>query len=124
MAKKNPYVFTIGFDETDPSHIRAAEILNGTKKKASLIASAVLNYVDGVDSERTSELHPETLQPLLERLVKIELEKAMNRQESSGVRSEKEPEQVVSLSSTEDEPPLDECMTQDIMHAMDAFRRI
>ena len=123
MAKKNPYVFTIGFDETDPSHIRAAEILNGTKKKASLIASAVLNYVDGVDSERTSELHPEALQPILERMVRKELEKAMNHQESSRVRIEKESEQVVSLSSAEDEPPLDECMTQDIMNAMDAFRR-
>ena len=123
MAKKNPYVFTLGFDETDPSHIRAAEILNGTKKKASLIASAVLNYVDGVDSERTSELHPEALQPILERMVRKELEKAMNHQESSRVRIEKESEQVVSLSSAEDEPPLDECMTQDIMNAMDAFRR-
>ena len=37
MAKKNPYVFTIGFDETDPVHVRAAEILNGTKKKAQLM---------------------------------------------------------------------------------------
>ena len=124
MAKKNPYVFTIGFDETDPSHIRAAEILNGTKRKASLIASAILNYVDGVDSEHASELHPEALQPLLERLVKKELEKAMNRQDISKVKSEKEPEQVISLTSAEDEPPLDEYMTQDIMNAMDVFRRI
>lgn len=124
MEKKNPYVFTIGFDETDPSHIRAAEILNGTKKKASLIASAVLSYVDGVDSEHASELHPEALQPLLERLVKKELEKAMNRQDISKVKSEKEPEQVISLTSAEDEPPLDEYMTQDIMNAMDVFRRI
>lgn len=51
MAKKNPYVFTIGFDETDPAHVRAAEILNGTKKKAQLIAAAILSYVDSVDSE-------------------------------------------------------------------------
>ncbi|MEY8482560.1 stage III sporulation protein AF [Lachnospiraceae bacterium 48-21] len=124
MAKKNPYVFTIGFDETDPSHIRAAEILNGAKKKAQLIASAVLSYVDGADSEQTTELHLEALQPLLEKLVRNELEKAMNRRDISKVRSEKEPEQVVSLSSAADEPPLDECMTQDIMNAMDAFRRI
>ena len=40
MAKKNPYVFTIGFDETDPVHVRAAEILNGTKKKDASFSSA------------------------------------------------------------------------------------
>ena len=57
MAKKNPYVFTIGFDETDPVHVRATEILNGTKKKAQLIAAAVLSYVDGADSETIPEFH-------------------------------------------------------------------
>lgn len=123
MAKKNPYVFTIGFDETDPAHVRAAEILNGTKKKASLIAAAVLNYVDGTDSGRVSEFHPETFQPLLEQLVRNELGKAMRKQDISGTKHKKEPEQVVSLSADEDEQPLDECMTQDIMSAMDVFRK-
>lgn len=53
VAKKNPYVFTIGFDETDLVHVRAAEILNGTKKKAQLIAAAILSYVDGGDSKES-----------------------------------------------------------------------
>ena len=69
MAKKNPYVFTIGFDETDPVHVRAAEILNGTKKKAQLIAAAILSYVDGVASERIPDFHVESFQPLLEKLI-------------------------------------------------------
>lgn len=77
MAKKNPYVFTIGFDEADPGHVRAAEILNGTKKKAQLIAAAILSYVDSVDSERIHDFHVESLQPLLEKLIQKELEKAM-----------------------------------------------
>ncbi len=123
MAKKNPYVFTIGFDETDPVHVRAAEILNGTKKKAALIAAAILSYVDGMDSERVSEIHPEVIQSLLEKLIRRELEKVMSNQELSRVINKTEPEQVVSLSESEDEPPLDEYMTQDIMSAMDAFRR-
>lgn len=123
MAKKNSYVFTIGFDETDPVHVRAAEILNGTKRKAQLIAAAVLSYVDGTDSERVSEIHPEVIQSLLEKLVKKELEKAMNNQDNPGMRNKKEPEQVVSLSAAEDEPPMDEYMAQDIMSAMDVFRR-
>lgn len=48
MAKKNPYIFrgfTIGFDETNLGHVRAAEILNGTKKKAQLIAAAILQFL-------------------------------------------------------------------------------
>ena len=83
MAKKNPYVFTIGFDETDPSHVRAAEILNGTRKKAQLIAAAILSYVDGIDSEKVPELHLETLQPFVERLIQKEMEKAMKDKDFS-----------------------------------------
>lgn len=69
MAKKNPYVFTIGFDETDPSHVRAAEILNGTKKKAQLIAVAILTYVDGINSERTIDFSLKMLQPFVKQLI-------------------------------------------------------
>jgi hypothetical protein len=28
VEKKNPYKFTLGFDKTKPTHVRAAEILN------------------------------------------------------------------------------------------------
>ena len=33
MEKKNPYKFTLGFDKTKPSHVRATEILNSVKDK-------------------------------------------------------------------------------------------
>ena len=90
MAKKNPYVFTIGFDETDPTHVRAAEILNGKKKKAQLIAAAILSYVDGVDSERIHDFHVESLQPLLEKLIQKELEKAMGGRLATSSGEEKQ----------------------------------
>lgn len=125
MAKKNPYVFTIGFDETNPSHVRAAEILNGTKKKASLIANAVLSYVDGVDSGQTSEFSLEMFQPLLENMIQKELEKAMKSRslpEGHGENLEKQPEQILDLS-TEGELPIDESLTRNIVDAMDVFRR-
>lgn len=123
MAKKNPYVFTIGFDETDPSHVRAAEILNGTKKKAQLIAAAILSYVDGIDSEKVPELHLETLQPFVERLIQKEMEKAMNDKEFSQSMEVKDPEKVLNLSPDENELTMDDDMTQNIMNAMDIFRR-
>lgn len=121
MAKKNPYVFTIGFDETDPSHVRAAEILNGTKKKAQLIAAAILSYVDGIDSEKVPELHLETLQPFVERLIQKEMKKAMKDKEFSQSMEVKDPEKVLNLSS--EELVMDNDMTQNIMNAMDIFRR-
>ena len=122
MAKKNPYVFTIGFDETDPVHVRAAEILNGTKKKAQLIAVAILSYVDGVDSERIPDFHVESFQPLLEKLIQKELEKVMNRHLAPPADKEVNPsDSVLDLSPEEKE--MDESITQNIMAAMDTFRR-
>lgn len=122
MAKKNPYVFTIGFDETDPVHVRVAEILNGTKKKAQLIATAILSYVDGADSEKISDFHAESFQPLLEKLIQKELEKVMNRHLASPIDKEgKSSDSVLDLSTEEKE--MDESITQNIMAAMDTFRR-
>ena len=51
MEKKNPYKFTLGFDKTKPSHVRATEILNSVKDKADLIASALVSYIDDVRQE-------------------------------------------------------------------------
>lgn len=122
MVKKNPYVFTIGFDETDPAHVRAAEILNGTKKKAQLIAVAILNYVDGTDSDKISDFHVESFQPLLEKLIQKELEKAMGGCLTAFAGKEAQPsDSVLDLSPEERE--MDETITQNIMEAMDTFRR-
>ena len=122
MAKKNPYVFTIGFDETNSSHVRAAEILNGTKKKAQLIAGAILSYVDGVNVERTTDFSLEVLQPFVEQLVQKELEKVMKSREYSQSTEDKVAEKVLDLSPKENELPMDESMTQNIMNEMDVFR--
>ena len=122
MAKKNPYVFTIGFDETDPGHVRAAEILNGTKKKAQLIAVAILSYVDGVDSERIHDFHVESLQPLLEKLIQKELEKAMDGRLATSSGEEKQ-SSVPVLDLSPEEKEMDESISQNILKAMDTFRR-
>ncbi len=122
LAKKNPYVFTIGFDETDPVHVRAAEILNGTKKKAQLIADAILSYVDGVDSERIHDFHVESLQPLLEKLIQKELEKAMGGRLATSSGEEKQ-SSVPVLDLSPEEKEMDESISQNILEAMDTFRR-
>ena len=33
VGKKNPYVFTIGFDKKNPEHLEVVEILNGDGEK-------------------------------------------------------------------------------------------
>lgn len=123
VAKKNPYVFTIGFDETDPVHVRAAEILNGTKKKAQLIASAILSYVDGVNTEKTYGIPAEAVQSLLKQLIQKELENIMKKQMSLD-STQNNPEKIMDLSMTEENNPMNENLAQNIVDAMDAFRRI
>ena len=59
MEKKNPYKFTLGFDKTKPTHVRAAEILNSVRDKADLIASAVVAHIDGGSTEKGAVLNQE-----------------------------------------------------------------
>ncbi len=124
MAKKNPYVFTIGFDEMDPAHVRAAKILNGTKKKAQLIAAAILSYVDGIDTEKIPDFHLESLQPLLEKLIQKEVKKIMHGHFASfDDKMAQLSDSVLDLSPEEKRIEMDKSITQNIMDAMDVFRR-
>ena len=75
MTKKNPYVFTIGFNKSIPSHIRAADILNDTKDKAQLIATAVLYYLENAECDTVQNLDISSLRPLITELVQSELKK-------------------------------------------------
>ena len=78
MEKKNPYKYTLGFDKTKPSHVRATEILNSVKDKADLIASALVSYIDDVRQEEGAVLSNEALQVLMQEMVKQEVAKAMH----------------------------------------------
>ena len=70
MEKKNPYKFTLGFDKTKPTHVRAVEILNAVRDKADLIASAVVTHIDGGRTEEGAVLNQEALQIMMLELVK------------------------------------------------------
>lgn len=51
MAKKNPYVMTIGFKKDDPDHLAVADFLNGIGHgKAQYIVKAILAYQDLLQS--------------------------------------------------------------------------
>lgn len=118
MEKKNPFKFTLGFDKTKASHIRAVELLNSVKDKADLIAEAIVAHVDGVQESNT--FSNEVLQAIIQETVRQEVRKAMqlNRME----KSEKEPEITMTFPE-ETKDAIDPRVVENVRNAMSAFRR-
>lgn len=122
--KKNPYKFTLGFDKTKPTHVRAAEILNSVRDKADLIASAVVAHIDGGSTEKGAVLNQEALQIMMLELVKQEVEKAMQNYSSKqeNVQVEEETEEDVIEKQKISEFVLAPEVAKSVRDAMSAFR--
>ena len=124
MEKKNPYKFTLGFDKTKPTHVRAAEILNSVMDKADLIASAVVAHIDGGSTEKGAVLNQEALQIMMLELVKQEVEKAMQNyfSKQENVQVEEETEEDVIEKQKISEFVLAPEVAKSVRDAMSAFR--
>ncbi len=122
--KKNPYKFTLGFDKTKPTHVRAAEILNSVRDKADLIASAVVAHIDGGSTEKGAVLNQEALQIMMLELVKQEVEKAMQNyfSKQENVQVEEETEEDVIEKQKISEFVLAPEFAKSVRDAMSAFR--
>ena len=131
VGKKNPYVFTIGFDKKNPEHLEVVEILNGTEKKAALIAEAVLQYMGKKSGEDTG-VSQESIQAMVRLLVRQEMEWIAGEESVSDIgistslqpEAEKKPAEAVIEDLNEEGPPIDERTMQDIADAMAAFRNM
>ncbi len=133
MGKKNPYVFTIGFDKKNPEHLEVVEILNGTEKKAALIAEAILQYT-GKKSGGDTGVSQENIQAMVRLLVRQEMERITGEAPVSDIgtltgqqlqpESDKKPAEAVIEDLNEEGPPIDERTMQDIADAMAAFRNM
>ena len=133
MGKKNPYVFTIGFDKKNPEHLEVVEILNGTEKKAALIAEAILQYT-GKKSGGDTGVSQESIQAMVRLMVRQEMERIAGEDPVSDTgistslqlqpEAEKKPAEAVIEDLNEDGPPIDERTMQDIADAMAAFRNM
>ena len=133
MGKKNPYVFTIGFDKKKPEHLEVVEILNGTEKKAALIAEAILQYT-GKKSGGDTGVSQENIQAMVRLLVRQEMERITGEAPVSDIgilngqqlqpESDKKPAEAVIEDLNEEGPPIDERTMQDIADAMAAFRNM
>ena len=133
VEKKNPYVFTIGFDKKNPEHLEVVEILNGTEKKAALIAEAILQYT-GKKSGGDMGVSQESIQAMVRLLVRQEMERiavqapatdaGTSTSQQIQLEVEKQPAEVVIEDLNEEGPPIDERTMQDIADAMAAFRNM
>lgn len=133
VGKKNPYVFTIGFDKKNPEHLEVVEILNGTEKKAALIAEAILQYT-GKKSEGDMGVSQESIQAMVRLLVRQEMERiavqasatdaGTSTRQQIQLEVEKQPAEVVIEDLNEEGPPIDARTMQDIADAMAAFRNM
>lgn len=132
MGKKNPYVFTIGFDKKNPEHLEVVEILNGTEKKAALIAEAILQYT-GKKSGGDTGVSQESIQAMVRLLVRQEMERIADEAPVSDFgtsgsqqqpEADKKPAEAVIEDLNEEGPPIDERTMQDIADAMAAFRNM
>lgn len=131
VGKKNPYVFTIGFDRKNPEHLEVVEILNGTEKKAALIAEAVLQYM-GKKPGGEAGVSQKSIQAMVRLLVRQEMERIAGEAPASDFgasarrqpEAEKTPAEVVVEDLNEEGPPIDERTMQDIADAMAAFRNM
>lgn len=133
MGKKNPYVFTIGFDRKNPEHLEVVEILNGTEKKAALIAEAVLQYMGKKPGGETG-VSQESIQAMVRLLVRQEMDRIADEAPVSDFgtsgsqqlqpEADKKPAEAVIEDLNEEGPPIDERTMQDIADAMAAFRNM
>lgn len=125
MAKKNPFVFTLGFNKTNPSHIRAVEILNETENKAQLIACAILQYFGEAEGSQKAEFSLDAVQPIVAALVKQEVQKAMKGIDTSTniANKGKESEGVVDLTDDSEPMPQNKELARTAFDAMSAFRK-
>ena len=124
MEKKSPYKFTLGFDKTKLTHVRAAEILNSVRDKADLIASAVVAHIDGGSTEKGAVLNQEALQIMMLELVKQEVEKALQNyfSKQENVQVEEETEEDVIEKQKISEFVLAPEVAKSVRDAMSAFR--
>ena len=125
MAKKNPYVTTIGFNKEDPDHVYVADFLNSMGRgKGQYIVKAIMAYqnpegisnghvvVPAVDYEKIKSF---VLKIIEER---INVDTAFSPKESTKIKQETKEEQVDPGHPID----LDEDTINDIMQSLNMFR--
>ena len=113
--------------------MEVVEILNGTEKKAALIAEAILQYT-GKKSGGDTGVSQESIQAMVRLLVRQEMERIADEAPVSDFgtsgsqqlqpEADQKPAEAVIEDLNEEGPPIDERTMQDIADAMAAFRNM
>lgn len=122
MGKKNPFVFTIGFDKSDPDHVYVTELLNTTEKKAKLIVAAILAYTGRTDETGNGSIsmEPDMLRPMMQQIIREEVRKVLEGQDVSKINREMPTE----VDLMEEEPlRMDQTMRQNVVDAIAFINR-
>ena len=130
MAKKNPYVTTIGFNKEDPDHVYVADFLNSMGRgKGQYIVKAIMAYqnpegmtmghvvVPAVDYEKIRAF---VLQVLEERGKVREPFFGNKKMETEQLKGQRKEQDI--HKEREEFPELDEMAVNDILASLSAFR--
>ena len=106
-VKGNPYRFTLLFNQTDPRHRRAVEILNQQgKSKSQYIVTAILHYIDCSKLPVDSTSEYQSLQSLADRIIEQTVKRVLDGLEKAAVRSS--PALAIPVQLKSQEPVLSE----------------
>lgn len=130
MAKKNPYVTTIGFNKEDPDHVYVADFLNSMGRgKGQYIVKAIIAYqnlegmtpghvvMPAVDYEKIRAFVLQVLEERGNADTSTHWEKISIQEPKRGQRKEQE----IHRDKVEF-PDLDEMAMNDILASLSAFR--
>lgn len=110
-VKGNPYRFTLLFNQTDPRHRRAVEILNQQgKSKSQYIVTAILHYIDCSKLPVDSTSEYQSLQSLADRIIEQTAKRVLDGLEKAAVRSS--PALAIPVQLKSQEPELSEKISE------------
>lgn len=98
LGKKNPYVFTIGFDSKNPNHVKVAKLLNDMRRgKAQFIVDSIMRQTQDIPTSVSAGLDMAAIERLIKESVAMEVDRAVK--EGMVLQQVKESE-TIDLSET------------------------
>lgn len=119
MGKKNPYVFTIGFDSKNPNHVKVAKILNNMGRgKAQFIVDSILEHMEDSGLSAKAGIDMATIERIIRESVTREVDNAVNGGSSNLTENER---MIVDLSKPQ-KVELTQTALENVKSSLNAFR--
>lgn len=119
MGKKNPYVFTIGFDSKNPNHVKVAGILNDMERgKAQFIVDSIMKHTQGIPASVSAGMDMAAMERLIKESVAMEVDRAVKE----GLAHQQEQEnEAIDLSETA-KVEVAQATLENVRNSLNAFR--